>query len=54
MTITFKPIKTRGIGRLFDFTSFSARPVSVFGHPIFTPGVFLIRFHFFMIPQGLG
>ena len=36
--------KPGGLGRLFDFTSFSARPVLVLGHPFFTPRVFLIRY----------
>ena len=38
MTKTFKP--TRGIGRPFDFKSFTARPVLVLDHSFFTPGVF--------------
>ena len=44
--------KPGGIGHPFDFTSFSARPVLVLGHSFFTLEVFLIRFHFFFIPQG--
>ena len=38
-----------GLGCLFDFTSFSPRPVLVLGCPFLTPGSFLIRFHFFFI-----
>ena len=54
MTKTFKPIKNRRHWPSFDFISFSARPILVLGHPFFTPRVFLIRFHFFFNPSGLG
>ena len=37
--------KPGGLGRPFDFTSFSVRSFLVLGHSLFTDGVFLVRYH---------
>ena len=45
--------KTGGLDRPFDFTSFSAKPCFISWLLLFTPGVFLVRFHLFFDPLGL-
>ena len=52
MTKTFKPIKTRRHWLPIWFYIFFSKACLVLGCPFFTPGVFLIRFHFFFDPLG--